>query len=70
MYIYIYNIYVHIYIYIQGWGSPIYAMVGVTSDEEPRDYDYVTYPANSVVWCQVAPIQMMCSYINNIFQYK
>ena len=51
------RVYSHIYgcirIYTQGWGSPIYGMVGVTSDMDPYDYDYVTYPRDSVVWCQV-----------------
>ena len=35
-----------------GWGSPIYAMVGVTCLEETAHYNYVTYPPESVVWCQ------------------
>ncbi|EKX46224.1 hypothetical protein GUITHDRAFT_138339 [Guillardia theta CCMP2712] len=36
---------------IKGWGSPIFLMIGVTSDDD-LDFDYVTFPLNAVVWCQ------------------
>ena len=41
----------------QGWGSPIYCMVGVTSCADEPEFDYVTYPRDAVVWCQDGKLQ-------------